>query len=64
MSLIALPAVEAAPRSAGRHMRFLQVDGFPGLPMMRLAKNADGWSGSITTDWYGDVPLRAVEVTG
>jgi alpha-galactosidase len=33
---------------------------FPGLRMMRLAAGREGWSGTVTTDWYGDVPMQAV----
>jgi len=37
---------------------------FPGLRMMRLTQGADGWQGTITSDWYGDLPVQAVRVRG
>jgi len=41
---------------------FPRSDEFPGLRMMRLSPSSEGWSGTVTTDWYGDIPMRAVEV--
>jgi alpha-galactosidase len=50
------------PTSLSGVWLFPQSDDFPGLRMMRLSHDADGWNGTVTTDWYGDVPMRALEV--
>ena len=41
---------------------FPKSDEFPGLRMMRLVRSQGGWSGTVTSDWYGDIPMRALEV--
>lgn len=64
LSVVALLAVAAAPAGPGGVWLFPKSKEFPGLRMMRLTKSADGWTGSVTTDWYGDVPMRALDVTG
>jgi alpha-galactosidase len=43
---------------------FPKSDDFPGLRMMRLTHDAGGWRGTVTTDWYGDVPMLGIEVKG
>ena len=58
-------AAPAAPRTAmGGVWLFPRSAEFPGLRMLRLSRDAGGWRGSVTTDWYGDVPMRALAVTG
>jgi alpha-galactosidase len=61
LTATAAPAGRAATDLAGVWL-FPRSDEFPGLRMMRLAPAADGWSGTVTTDWYGDLPMRAVEI--
>ena len=43
---------------------FPKSDEFPGLRLLRLTRGSDGWNGVVTTDWYGDIPMRALEVEG
>lgn len=41
---------------------FPRSDMFPGLRMLRIAHGRDGWNGTVTSDWYGDIPMQAVDV--
>jgi alpha-galactosidase len=61
-----LPAlsIAAAPAGPAGVWLFPKSDAFPGLRMMQLRQGAEGWTGSVTTDWYGDLPMRALEVKG
>jgi alpha-galactosidase len=64
LALLPALSIAAAPVGPAGIWLFPPSGEFPGLRMMRLEKDAEGWSGSITTDWYGDMPMRALEVKG
>ena len=62
--LIAAPAAASAassPPVAGVWL-FPPSEEFPGLRMLRLAKGPGGWQGTITSDWYGDLPVEGLRV--
>lgn len=65
-ALLSLTAAAPAPRVADLSgvWLFPRSEEFPGLRMMRLSRDAAGWRGTVTTDWYGDMPMRALEVAG
>jgi alpha-galactosidase len=63
-ALLAAVSIAAAPAGPAGLWVFPPSEAFPGLRMMALEQGADGWTGHITTDWYGDVPMRGVAVTG
>jgi alpha-galactosidase len=64
LALTLAAAPPAPPTAMGGVWLFPRSAEFPGLRMLRLSRDAEGWSGSVTTDWYGDVPMRALAVTG
>jgi len=57
--LPALAGASPAPTLSGVWI-FPHSDEFPGLRMMRLTRTSEGWSGTVTTDWYGDITMQAV----
>ncbi|HET8612362.1 MAG TPA: glycoside hydrolase family 27 protein [Sphingomonas sp.] len=66
-SLLACASLTAAapPRAnlAGVWL-FPKSTEFPGLRMMELHREGGHWRGTITSDWYGSIPMRGLEVEG
>ena len=63
LMLAAAPAPAQPPADLAGVWVFKQPDPeLPGLRMMRLSKGPTGWTGTITTDWYGDLPMRGLRV--
>ncbi|WP_294391676.1 glycoside hydrolase family 27 protein [uncultured Sphingomonas sp.] len=62
---LASPVYAAKPATdlAGTWL-FAPSDDYPGLRMMRLSRGATGWQGMVTSDWYGDLRMRGLEVEG
>jgi len=60
-SILASAAAGSATPPAGVWI-FPRSETFPGLRMLRLEQRSEGWTGTVTTDWYGDIPMQAVRV--
>ena len=63
LSLIVAHAAPAALHTPVAGVWLFPPSGeFPGLRMMRLEQRQDGWQGTITSDWYGDLPMEGLRV--
>ncbi len=43
---------------------FDSTPSMPGFTRIQVAKGADGWSGTVTSTWYGDLAMQSVRTDG
>ncbi|WP_206366282.1 glycoside hydrolase family 27 protein [Sphingomonas flavalba] len=65
-SLVLTPAVaRVAPTNTIEGIWVIgETPPFPGLRMARIERRGDTLSGTITTDWYGDMPMQNLRMDG
>ncbi|MGN6376125.1 MAG: glycoside hydrolase family 27 protein [Sphingomonas sp.] len=62
--LTASVAADTPPAALGGTWLFDEVQDYPGLRAIQIQQFGDRASGELFTDWYGEVPMRSLRISG